>query len=61
MPRDARGGRIDGRVIAMGRILVLHKKWMDVPSDREAYEVLEERFVLDAAAIGANGAKESCQ
>ncbi|MGA3039486.1 MAG: hypothetical protein ABSF54_01705 [Bryobacteraceae bacterium] len=45
----------------MGRILVLHKKWMDVPSDREAYEVLEERFVLDAAAIGANGAKESCQ
>jgi hypothetical protein len=35
----------------MTRITELHKKWMNEPTYRKAYEVLEEEFVFASAVI----------
>lgn len=37
----------------MARILDMHKKWMNDPSYREAYDALEGEFTLAAAVIDA--------
>ena len=36
----------------MARITELHKKWMNEPKYRKAYEALEEEFSLASALIG---------
>ena len=42
----------------MARVLDMHKKWMEKPPYREAYEALEEEFALAAAAIDASALQE---
>ena len=37
----------------MARISDMHRKWMKEPKYREAYEALEEEFVLASAVIDA--------
>jgi transcriptional regulator with XRE-family HTH domain len=37
----------------MARITDLHKKWMERPKYRKAYEALEEEFALASAVIAA--------
>jgi hypothetical protein len=41
----------------MARILDMHKKWMEEPAYRTAYEALEEEFELAAALIDARDLK----
>jgi hypothetical protein len=36
----------------------MHKRWMEGPAYREAYEALEEEFALTAAAINARNLEE---
>jgi hypothetical protein len=53
---DTRGDTQDQfnvKVIAMARILDMHRKWMEEPAYRRAYDALEEEFALAAAAIDA--------
>lgn len=37
----------------MARISNLHKKWMQEPKYRKAYEALEEEFIMASAVIDA--------
>jgi ribosome-binding protein aMBF1 (putative translation factor) len=39
--------------VSMARIADLHKKWMEEPKYRKAYEVLEKEFALASAVIDA--------
>ena len=41
----------------MARILDMHKKWMDKPAYRKAYEALEDEFALAAAVVDARSPK----
>jgi len=59
--RVAIRGLCDGRVIAIALVLDMQEKWMEKPSDPEAYEALEEEFALAAAAMDAKGLRDDCR